>query len=145
MKKTYLGAVCKGDISFGIVFPDFPGCVSSADTVAAVILSGQEALQGHIEALLDGGDLIASPRQYELEDVLVWLDEENDPSGDDWLGLYPVTVDVVGHPGTVAVPVEADIVHAISKAMEDSLSTLSPRQFIEQATRRELARLKKSA
>ncbi len=145
MKKLYLGAVNEDEGSFGIVFKDFPGCVSCGDTLEEALVMGAEALQGHIEAMRDGGDFIPTPSQHELSDVLTWLDEENDPSGGKWLGLFPIETNVSVQPGSVSIPVEADIVHEISAALERGGSGLSPRAFIEQATRRELARLKKSA
>jgi predicted RNase H-like HicB family nuclease len=145
MKKLYLGAVNEDEGSFGIVFKDLPGCVSCGDSLEEALAMGAEALQGHIEAMQDGGDFIPTPSQHELGDVLTWLDEENDPSGGQWLGLFPVEADVSDQPGSVSIPVEAEIVHEISAALERGGSGLSPRAFIEQATRRELVRLKKSA
>ena len=145
MKKLYLGAVSEDGGSFGTVFMDFPGCVSCGETLDEVLAMGAEALQGHIEAMHDGGDFIPTPSQHALEDVMVWLDEENDPSGGQWLGLFTIEADVASQPGSVSVPVEADIVHEISAELERGGSNLSPRAFIEQATRRELARLKKTA
>jgi predicted RNase H-like HicB family nuclease len=145
MKKVYLGAVCVDDGNYGIVFKDFPGCVSCGDSLEEALNMGAEALQGHIEAMQDGGDFIPTPSQHDLSDVLVWLDELSDPSGGRWSGLYPIEVDVSVQLGSVSVPVEANIMHEISAALESSGNTLSPRAFIEQATRRELARLQKSA
>ena len=145
MKKVYLSAVCEDDGNFGIVFKDFPGCVSCGDTLNDALAMGSEALQGHIEAMQDGGDFIPTPSQHELADVLTWLDEIDDPSGGRWSGLYPIEVDVAVLLGSVSVPVEANIVHEISAILEGLGNTLSPRAFIEQATRRELARLRKSA
>ena len=145
MKRSYLGAVSTNGASFGIVFRDFPGCVSVGDTLDDVLAMGAEALQGHAEAMTDCGELLPSPSQHDLADVLHWLDEENDPSGDEWLGLYPVAITIAETPLAVSVPVEADIVHQIAAVVESNLSALSARQFIEDATRRELARLRKSA
>lgn len=145
MKKVYLGAVCEDDGNYGIVFKDFPGCVSAGDSLDEALAMGAEALQGHIEAMQDGGDFIPTPSQHELCDVKAWLDDESDPSGGNWLGVYPILANVSEQPNSVSVPVEAGIVHEISAALESGGSKLSPRAFIEQATRRELARLKKSA
>ncbi|MEO0501233.1 MAG: type II toxin-antitoxin system HicB family antitoxin, partial [Pseudomonadota bacterium] len=55
MRKTYLGAVCGKDGSYGIVFKDFPGCTSAGDTIAEVLETGREALQGHIDTGIDYG------------------------------------------------------------------------------------------
>jgi predicted RNase H-like HicB family nuclease len=145
MKKVYLGAICADDGNYGIVFKDFPGCISCGDSLEEALAMGAEALQGHIAAMQDGGDFIPTPSQHDLGDVLVWLDEVDDPSDGQWIGLFPIEVDVAAQLGSVSVPVEADIVHEISAALASGGNKLSPRAFIEQATRRELARLQKSA
>lgn len=54
--------------SFGVWFPDFPGCVSSADTAEEAMRSAQEALTGHVRLMIEDGDEIPAPRS--LEDVL---------------------------------------------------------------------------
>ena len=35
--------------SFGISFPDFPGCISTADTLDEAVQRGAQALAFHIE------------------------------------------------------------------------------------------------
>ena len=105
---------------------------------------GAEALQGHVEVMADAGELVASPSEHGLDDVVAWLGDGQE-DGERWIGLYPVAVDVATTPAAISVPVEADIVHEISQMVEQNLSQLNPRQFIEQAARRELDRLKKSA
>ncbi len=144
MKRSYLGAVCEGAGTFGIVFRDFPGCVSAGDTLDEVLAMGAEALQGHVEAMVDAGELIASPSEYALADVVAWLGDGT-ADGEQWIGLFPITVEIATTPAAISVPVEADIVHEISRMVERNLSQLNPRQFIEQAARRELERLRKSA
>ncbi len=38
---------------YGISFPDFPGCVSTAETIDNVVLRGQQALALHISGMLE--------------------------------------------------------------------------------------------
>lgn len=41
---------------FGISFPDFPGCISTADTLDEVIYRGSLALTMHVEGMVEDGD-----------------------------------------------------------------------------------------
>jgi predicted RNase H-like HicB family nuclease len=46
---------------YGISFPDFPGCVSSAETIEGVIRSGEAALSFHIEGMKADGLILPRP------------------------------------------------------------------------------------
>jgi predicted RNase H-like HicB family nuclease len=48
--------------SFGISFPDFPGCISTADTLDEVVQRGAQALAFHIEGMIEDGEAIPQPR-----------------------------------------------------------------------------------
>jgi predicted RNase H-like HicB family nuclease len=54
-----------GRAGWGISFPDFPGCVSAADTFAEVIEQGAQALRFHVEGMIEDGYSIPQPRQIE--------------------------------------------------------------------------------
>lgn len=65
--------------SYGIMFPDFPGCVSAADTSDEALHMGREALAFHVEAMRRDGERIPKPRSLEAlrrakEDWIVWQD-----------------------------------------------------------------------
>jgi predicted RNase H-like HicB family nuclease len=145
MKKTYLGAVCEGKGSYGIVFRDFPGCVSAGDTLEEVLAMGLEALQGHVEVMVEHGDFVPEPTAHRLTDVKAWLDDPEDPDDEQWVGLYPIEVNVPAYPETIAVPVRSDLVREIDEVMQKNREHLNASRFIENAARRELERLKKSA
>lgn len=64
---------------YGIMFPDFPGCVSAADTFDGVIASGTEALALHVDLMHEDSDPIPKPRDLaEIkaadEDWIEWED-----------------------------------------------------------------------
>ncbi len=64
MLRNYIGVVHKEPKScYGISFPDFPGCISSGDTLDDLHNMGIEALQFHVEGMLEDGESIpdASP------------------------------------------------------------------------------------
>ncbi len=47
---------------FGISFPDFPGCISTADTAEAAIANGSEALTFHVAGMVEDGETLPEPR-----------------------------------------------------------------------------------
>ena len=55
----------KSDASYGISFPDFPGCISGGDTLDQVLIAGTEALNAHIGWMLEEGDEVPEPRAFE--------------------------------------------------------------------------------
>ncbi len=145
MKKTYLGAVCEGNESYGIVFLDFPGCVSAGDTLEEVLAMGHEALQGHLELMVEDGEFVPEPTAHQLSDVEAWLYDPEEPNGEPWVGLYPIEVEVPAYPDMVPIPVRSDLVREIGEIMHKNRRQLNASRFIEDAARRELDRLKKSA
>jgi predicted RNase H-like HicB family nuclease len=59
---TYVGMICKDEDScFGVVFPDFQGCVSAGDTREEAETNAREALILHIECMVANGQAIQGP------------------------------------------------------------------------------------
>lgn len=99
MRKTYLAAVSGTEGNFGIVFRDFPGCVSSGDTLEEVLSMGAEALQGHVELLVEGGDSVPEPSDHSLEAVDAWLDlDQEERDRNRWVGMYPIEIEIPAYP-----------------------------------------------
>lgn len=46
---------------YGISFPDFPGCVSAGSNVTEAYELGKEALQFHIDGMIEDGDCLPDP------------------------------------------------------------------------------------
>ena len=92
MKKRYFGAVCEGGGTFGIVFRDFQGRVSAGDSLDEVLTMGREALQGHVEVMLEHGESVPEPSRHGLAEVEAWIGDEGEEER--WIGLYPIEVDV---------------------------------------------------
>lgn len=132
-ERTYLGVIEGGKSNYGIIFPDFPGCVSAGNSLDHVLAMGKEGLAFHIEGMAEDGDLIPEPSEVTLEQV-----KEDIPEGD-WIAIAAITVPIPDFPGTVNVPLATDLVQEVDRLASNR------RQFIMEATRRELDRLKKSA
>ncbi len=62
----YIALVHKDEgTSYGVSFPDVPGCVSAGDTFEEAVANASEALAGHFAAMRVDGDAIPSPRDFE--------------------------------------------------------------------------------
>lgn len=62
MQRFYPAVVEKESGSdYGVWFPDFPGCVSADADLETALLSAVEALQLHVDGLLDDGSPIPEP------------------------------------------------------------------------------------
>lgn len=61
-------AISKGDDEhvWGIEVPDVPGCFSAGEDLDNVIAMAREAIQGHFQILLEGGDPIPSAKNITL-------------------------------------------------------------------------------
>ena len=59
----YPVAVEAGDAkhAFGVVVPDLPGCFSAGDTFEEALVNAREAIELHVEALLDAGEQVPAP------------------------------------------------------------------------------------
>ncbi len=63
-KKTYLAILEKTESgTYGVYFPDFPGCISTGDRIDDTIENANEALELHYYGMFKDGDLIPEPSQ----------------------------------------------------------------------------------
>jgi predicted RNase H-like HicB family nuclease len=51
--------------SYGVSFPDVPGCISAGDTLEEALANAGEALAAHLALMRNDGDTIPSPRSFE--------------------------------------------------------------------------------
>lgn len=63
--KPYLIVIEKAPNNYGAFSPDVLGCVSTGDTVDETLVQMREALQGHLETMLEGGEELPIPRPVE--------------------------------------------------------------------------------
>ena len=62
----YIALVHKDEgTSYGVSFPDVPGCVSAGDTLEAAAENAAEALAGHFAAMREDGEAIPAPSDFE--------------------------------------------------------------------------------
>lgn len=51
--------------SYGVIFPDFPGCVSAGKTVDEALRNAREGIVFHMEGMLENGELLPEPTPLE--------------------------------------------------------------------------------
>ena len=63
----YPVAVERGDAkhAFGVVVPDLPGCFSAGDTFEEALVNAREAIELHVEGLLDASEPVPVPSQVD--------------------------------------------------------------------------------
>jgi predicted RNase H-like HicB family nuclease len=62
----YIALVHKDEgTSYGVSFPDVPGCVSAGDTFEEAIGNAAEALAGHLALMRADGDEVPTPRSFD--------------------------------------------------------------------------------
>ena len=76
----YVALVHKDEgTSYGVSFPDLPGCISAGDTFEEAIVNAAEALAGHLALMRADGDAIPQPRSFEeLKRDPIFLDDAAD-------------------------------------------------------------------
>jgi predicted RNase H-like HicB family nuclease len=71
----YIALLHRGGDTYGVLFPDFPGCISAGDGVEDALQQAAEALAFHVAGLKDDGVVIPPPRTLEAIRA----------SGEDWI------------------------------------------------------------
>ena len=122
---TYIALLRKDpDSDFGVDFPDFQGCITVGSTIDEAFAMAHEALQLHIEGMIEDGDAIPEPSSLET----IMADPDN-------AGAVPFLVNVpVGRSKVVRVNITLpeELVREI-----DSVSKNRSR-FLAEAARRAL-------
>ena len=65
--RRYAVIIEKGPTNYGAYVPDLPGCVAVADSVEELHQLIREAIQLHIEAMIEDGDPVPEPTTTAFE------------------------------------------------------------------------------
>jgi predicted RNase H-like HicB family nuclease len=60
----YLAVIEKGPNNYSGFFPDVPGCVAAGHTIEETMQLLQEALQFHLESMLEDGEELPKPNTW---------------------------------------------------------------------------------
>jgi predicted RNase H-like HicB family nuclease len=123
----------EADDGYGVVFPDFPGCVSGGDTVQEAGAAAIEALSGHVELIAESGDPLPEP-------------SPPDAPLPDWLAEVPgktvatvlIPIEVPGRTQRINVSIDEALLARLDRAAAASGETRSG--LIARAVREALAR-----
>jgi len=116
--------------TYGISFPDFPGCVSGGASVDAALKSGIDALHFHMEGMVEDGAVIPAPSSVEAVRASLQFAGELE---DAVITLVPV-VTPAGRPVRLNVSLDKALVTAIDEAAERTGQTRSG--FLAEGARR---------
>jgi predicted RNase H-like HicB family nuclease len=62
----YIALVHKDEgTSYGVSFPDVPGCIAAGDTFEEAVANAADALAAHFALMKADGDSIPAPRRFE--------------------------------------------------------------------------------
>ena len=62
----YIALVHKDEgTSYGVSFPDLPGCISAGDTFEEAVANAAGALAAHLALMRADGDTIPAPRSFD--------------------------------------------------------------------------------
>ncbi len=114
---------------YGVIFPDFPGCVSAGASFDEAMRMAAEALAGHVDLMRRDGDPIPAPRG--LEEIKVAADDWLD-----WEGAIVTLVPLLPPPGRsirINITIEERLLAQIDAA------TTNRSGFLAEAARRALS------
>jgi predicted RNase H-like HicB family nuclease len=122
-----------GKGGYGVVFPDFPGCVSVGADAEMALHEAAEALALHIEGMLEDETVVPAPSAPDAP-LPDWLGDE--PGVERWVRvLVPVTVP--GKARRINVTLEEGLLARLDNAARNHRMTRSA--FLADAVRRALA------
>jgi predicted RNase H-like HicB family nuclease len=120
--RYYVALIHKdADSAFGVSFPDFPGCVTAADTIEEAMERAADVLAFHVAGMREDGDKIPEPRTI----------EQTRKAGDDWVDFENATVAMVpllertGRPKAVNVSLDTGFLQSVDRYAEAIGSTRS--------------------
>ena len=113
------------DSDYCIYFPDLPGCVTAGVDQAEALAFAEEALQLHIDSLIEFGDPVPEPTTLAVEDIMA---EPNT------LGVAYVRARLPGRIRRVNITVDEDLLADIDAAA--AARGYNRSGFVAEATRR---------
>jgi predicted RNase H-like HicB family nuclease len=75
--------------SYGVTFPDLPGCVTAADTAQEALRVAQQVLAFHLAGMTQDGDAIPPPRS--MDEILADPEGAEEAAGATWALIPAIT------------------------------------------------------
>ncbi len=106
--------------TFGISFPDFPGCVSTADNLDDVILRGNQALTFHVAGMIEDKEPIPVLRTAaQIKADPEFIEDVRDAA------IAVIPVDLPGKSVRINITLDEHLLAAVDKAARSHGSTRS--------------------
>jgi predicted RNase H-like HicB family nuclease len=109
------------DSTFGVSFPDFPGCVTGGETIEEAIERAADILAAHVAGMREDGDPMPEPRS--VEHIRKGRDEWVDFT-DAMVAMVPL-LDRTGKPKAVNVSLDTGFLQSVDRYAEAVGSTRS--------------------
>lgn len=103
---------------YGVSFPDFPGCVTAGKTLQQAHDMAREALRGHIETMLEYGDVMPK-KPMTLDDA------RRHPSARGALTFFVVEAHVPSKAKRINITMDEDLLRAIDNVATNRSSFLA--------------------
>lgn len=66
-KRSYIAVIKKDKSSdYAVIFPDFPTCITAGKTLDEAQIMAEEALQFHIDGMIEDNDEIPNPSSFDF-------------------------------------------------------------------------------
>lgn len=132
MSSTYVALVHKARkkrADYGVIFPDFPGCVFGGKNLDEALENARAGILFHIEGLLDAGELLPEPTS--LENI------EKNPEYKEAVPSLIRVIPPTGHLKRLNISMDAGLIAEIDHAAK--LSGKNRSEFLAEAARQFLA------
>jgi predicted RNase H-like HicB family nuclease len=118
---------------YGVIVPDFPGCFSAGDSVEDALLQAREAIELHLEGMLEDGEAVPELTPFEV------LQKNRDYKGGVWffVGIDPSKV--AGKAKRINVTIPERLLDQIDKAAD--LEQTSRSGFLTAAAMERVSRM----
>ncbi len=123
---TYIAILRKDEGSdYGVSFPDFPGCVTAGSTLQEAMTMAQEAIELHIEGLVEDEEDIPAPSV--LDEIV------QDPENTDGVTFLVQVRNTKARAVRVNITIPSDLLEEIDKEVERKKTNRSA--FLAEAAR----------
>ena len=126
-----IALIHREDSAWGISFPDFPGCISAGNSLQEVLSQGREALEFHIDGLVEDGETMPLLRSIDQ------LRADPEVDFDSAEIVSTVNVDLPGRAIRVQITLEESLLARLDRAADKAGSTRSG--FIAETVKRRLS------
>lgn len=118
--------------TFGISFPDFPGCISTGRSLDEAIFKGGQALSFHVEGMVEDGEQIPQLRSV--------TELRADPEFAGWFEgatIAAVDVEIPKHVVRVNISIDEGLLERVDRAAEAAGQSRSA--YLAEAAKRRIA------